>query len=184
MNYAFFLYMLYSNSLRYEMNPFSTGGGGTSPDYLYMLLFSMVVLLTAAAVFSLGVLSDSLLYVIMYCWSRRNPDDQVSMFGFKLKGMYLPWVYIAIRVLMGGDIIMPLLGIFTGHVYYFLVETLPVTHNLTLLSTPVFCVRAVEKLTGFSQQPQQPIPVRGATAAGGIPRGSYQWGGAGRTLGD
>ena len=120
--------------MRYEANPFSTGARGSSADYLYMILFSTLVLLTYAAIFPPTViLSDSLLYVIMYCWSRRELDAQVSLFGMKLKGMYLPWVYVAIRVLMGGDIVMPLVGIVTGHLYYFLAEGLPITHNITLL---------------------------------------------------
>lgn len=57
-----------------------------------------------AYVFDMMVLSDAILYVIMYVWSRREPEGQLSMFGIRFKVVYTPWMYVAIRLIMGGSI--------------------------------------------------------------------------------
>lgn len=113
------VYMLYQNSVRYESSPFNTGARGTSADYLWMLLFTMIPICFLAYLFEIFILSEPLLYVIMYVWSRREPEAQANMFGFKFQATYLPWVYIAFRVLMGNSIVAPLIGIAAGNYYYF-----------------------------------------------------------------
>jgi hypothetical protein len=114
MSFAMHIYMLYQNSMRYESNPFNSGARGTSADYLFMIIFSMGVLCVLGYIFDTMMLSEPLLYVIMYTWSRKEPDAQTNIFGFKFKALYLPWVYVAIRMLMGNSITGPLLGIGCG----------------------------------------------------------------------
>ena len=53
-------------------------------DYLWMLLLSMICLLAVAFYFDILVLSEPILYVIMYVWSRREPDQMLNIFGFKV----------------------------------------------------------------------------------------------------
>ena len=53
-------------------------------DFLWLLLVSMSALLLVAYSFDMMVLSDSILYVIMYMWSRREPDAMLNIFGFKV----------------------------------------------------------------------------------------------------
>lgn len=149
-NFAMHTYVLYENSRRYESNPYNTGAGGNSADYLWMLLFAMTILLAVSYIFDMFVLSEPLLYVILYTWSRREPTAQLSMFGIRFKSVYLPWAYVAIRMIMGGSITQPLLGIAVGHLYYFLVEVMPVSHNYRLIHTPRFCSSAIAYLTGLS----------------------------------
>ncbi len=189
------------------MNPYNTGAGGNSSDYLWMLLFSMMILLAVSYVFDMYVLSEPLLYVILYIWSRREPNAQLSMFGIKFKSVYLPWAYVAIRMIMGGSITQPLLGIVIGHLYYFLVEILPASHNTRVIKTPQFCTTIITKLTGLgpantgmfgaappaaaARQPSFPAPgatpppdgvrQRGNAPANARPA-TYNWG-QGRTLG-
>ena len=171
-NFALHTYVLYENCRRYEMNPFNTGAGGSSADFVWMMLVCMAILLVVAFYFELMVLSEPILYVIMYVWSRREPDAQLSIFGFRFKSLYLPWVYVAIRLIMGGAISEPLLGIAVGHVYYFLIEVLPVTHGYNLIRTPQFCVDLVTYCTG--RTPNIPtaggfgVPVGGAPGAAGV----------------
>lgn len=69
--FAMHLYMLYQNSVRYEENPYNTGAGGTSADYLWMVLCSMGILCVVAYVMDFQVLSEQILFVIMYVYSRR-----------------------------------------------------------------------------------------------------------------
>jgi Derlin-2/3 len=170
-NFAIHTYVLYENCKRYEAFPFNTGAGGTSADFVWMLLVTMSILLVVAYYFDMLILSEPMLYVIMYNWSRREPDQPVGMFGFKFKALYLPWVYVFIRMIMGGKITEPLVGIAVGHFYYFLIEVLPVTHGYNLVRTPKFCIDFVNYVTGIT-------PPRPAGQPGG---GTYT--GIGRTLG-
>lgn len=150
-NFAMHAYVLYENCRRYEASPFNTGAGGNSADFLWLILMSMTLLLALAYFFDMMVLSDAILYVIMYVWSRREPEGQLSMFGFRFKALYTPWVYIAIRLIMGGSITEPLMGIAVGHIYYYLIEVYPVRHGgRSLIQTPRFCISIVERLTGLT----------------------------------
>jgi len=151
-NFAMHTMILYENFRRYESNPFNTGAGGNSADFLYMLLMAMAVLLAVGYYFDMYVLSESLLYVVMYAWSRREPEGQVNIFGFRFKALYLPWIYVAIRLMMGGSVTEPLMGIAVGHLYYYLVEVFPAAHGgrKVIPSTPAFCSSIVEWATGFT----------------------------------
>lgn len=124
-----------------------------------MILFSMFVLLIIGYYFDIFILSEPILYVIMYVWSRKEPDTMSNIFGFKFKSIYLPWVYVGIRMLMGGSVIGPLVGIAVGHLYYFLIEVLPLTHGYNLIHTPQFCMDVMNYVSGSSisssQQQQQ-----------------------------
>lgn len=202
LNFAIHTMVLYENCKRYEANPYNTGAGGNTADFLWMLIVTMAILLACAYVFDLYVLSEPLLYVIMYTWSRREPEAMLNIWGFKFKSIYLPWVYVAIRLVMGGAITEPLMGIAVGHLYYFLVDVMPTVHRINLIKTPKFCVDVVQWATGLTPA-GQPVPGYTATpppraAAGGTPAGAategmrqrgnarpatYNWGGGGRVLG-
>jgi Derlin-2/3 len=181
MNFVIHLYVLYENCRRYESNPFNTGAGGTSADFLYMVVLGMAVFVMLA-IFesSLGlgmqVMSEPILYYILYVWSRKDPETVVNMWGFKFKALYLPWVYMGLRVLMGGSITLMLVGVGVGHLYYFLVDVVPNSHGTALIKTPGWCVDLIERVTGatqpsntgfFAAAPRARQGQDGAAAAGG-----------------
>jgi len=168
-NFAVHTYVLYQNSLRYEVNPFNTGAGGTSADYLWMLMLCMTTLHAVGFLFDMPVLSEPLLYAIMYTWSRKDPDSISNIFGFKFKSLYLPWMYVVIETLMGHPVMGLLLGIAVGHLYYFMVEVLPVTHGYSLINTPQFCMDIINYVTGRSQPTATHSPFAGrAHTLGGV----------------
>ena len=198
--FAMHLYVLYENSLNYERNPFNTGAGGSSADYLYMIVIGMGILLVVDYMQPMFALSEPLLYMIMYVWSRKSPDELRNIFGFQFKSLYLPWVYIAIRMIMGGDIVSPLFGIGTGHMYFFLIEVLPGTPSGdtmgNLIRTPQWAIRLVEIMTARTH-PRFPASSSGASAGSNTtaarggqaaganptpPQNRYNWG-RGQTLG-
>ena len=95
---------------------------GRTGDFVWaMFLMGMI---QAAAAYMLGgipFLSQAMLSALVYVWSREYADTVLSVFGlFNVQGFYWPWVLVALRVLMGGSPIDDLIGIFSGHVYYFL----------------------------------------------------------------
>ena len=172
--FAMHCYVLYENSKRYEVNPFNTGAGGTSSDYLYMLVLGMGFLLLADYVSPLGgVLSEPILYMIMYVWSRRSPDDLINIMSFKFQSVYLPWVYIGMRMIMGGDLLLPLYGLGAGHLYFFLIEVLPGVAGgavaSSLVKTPNWCIRLVEMMTARTQ----PRAASSSSSGGFRPNASY-----------
>jgi Derlin-2/3 len=158
-NFLIHCMVFYENCRRYELNPMNTGAGGNSADFLWMILVTSTVLLAAAYFFDLYLLTEPLLYVIMYIWSRRESFTMVNIFGFTFQAFYLPWVYIAIRLFMGGEITEPLMGIAVGHFYYFLVETFPMWFGFRIIRTPKFCSDLVEYATGFTPVAANPVPV-------------------------
>lgn len=177
--YLFHILMLYQNSLRYEQEPYNTGAYGTSADYLWMLIVGILALYALSLVFGLYYLAEPFLFYILYVCSRRNAEGQTSFFGFKFKTLYVPWVNVAYRLLIGGSLMGPLLGIGVGHLFYFAVEIMPTLHGVTLIKTPHFCISAMEYASGRSV----PVPsVRTQGTAAPVNRGGYNWG-AGRTLG-
>ena len=115
-------------------------------------MLCMTTLHAVGFLFDMPVLSEPLLYVIMYTWSRKDPDSISNMFGFKFKSLYLPWAFVTIRAIMGGSISGPMVGIAVGYLYYFMVEVLPETHGYNLISTPQFCVDIISYVTGRSQR--------------------------------
>ena len=149
-NFAMHVYVLYENCKRYEMNPFNTGGGGNSSDFLWMMIIGMIMIMSMTYFFPMEMLADPIVFYIVYVWSRRSPDTQLSIYGLKLKSLYLPWAFIAIRLIMGGSIVEPLIGIACGHIYYFLVDVLPLSHGYDIIRTPKFCINIAEWYTGNS----------------------------------
>ena len=95
-------------------------------------------------------------------------------------------MYVAIRLVMGGSITEPLLGIGVGHGFYFVSEVLPNTegyHLGPLLRTPGFCVDLIAYCNGG----QRPVntsftPREHEPRAAPQQAQRYQWG-RGRTLG-
>jgi hypothetical protein len=117
--------------------------------------------------------------------------------------MYLPLVYMGIRLLMGGSIVGMVMGAVAGHVYFFVFEVMPREYpnlNVSFLATPSFCIRSTEYFTGMTVPRNVPRPgtaaaagqrnearaTAAAAAAGGARAAAqgtgYQWG-RGRVLG-
>jgi Derlin-2/3 len=176
LNFVFHMFILYENCKRYEADPYNTGAGGSSADMFYMIFFGMVsciILGIYESTLGLGmvVMSEPILFMIIYVWSRKNPENISNMWGVKFKSLYLPWVYCGIRVVMGGSPTLILVGIAIGHLYYFLVEILPNQNGMELIKTPIWCKDLMKWVTGLTQgNPNLYIPPshgREAAAAGG-----------------
>lgn len=186
-NFLMHLYMLYQVSMAYESNAYNTGAGGSSADYLFMSFLGMITLCIIDAFFSLNPLSDAFLYFIMYVRSRRSPDDLMNLWGFKFKALYMPWVYIAFRMLMGASVVSAVGGAVLGHMFYFLVDALPITNGVNLIKTPTLFVDLVAYMSG--RPSVSAAPVRQDDSGSGFARRpgaggttGYNWG-RGRTLG-
>jgi Derlin-2/3 len=87
-------------------------------------------------------MSSSMVFMILYVWSKRNPSTPASLWGFRMEARYLPFAFMALGMLMGNSIVPDVVGLLAGHVYYFIQEVLPETESpmrgWKLLRTPAF----------------------------------------------
>ena len=132
---------LYNQSKSLESTEFE----GRTSDYIFFLLFNAILLLPISYFFNFIVLGRSLIMSIIYLWSRKFPNVQMSFyFGIKFMGMYLPWVLCGFELLLGGVPMQYFAGIFTAHVFYYLTEVMPrVSGKPSFLKTPGFLYRIV-----------------------------------------
>ena len=72
----------------------------------------------------------------------------MSIWGFPVQSLHLPWVLMAFHLFTGGDPFNDLIGVAAGHCYVYLKEVLPDSHGYDLLKTPKLMQLIVDKLNG------------------------------------
>jgi len=205
---VFTIYMLVQFSKQYEAaSPYNTGGGGGTADYAFCMVFGMVLILLTYPVISIylplaPVFTRNLIFYVCYVWSKRNPTAPANIWGIPFKGIYMPFAYLALSVLMGNPYFDIIHGIVVGHIYYFLVDVVPLVYGKDVLHTPQFFIDFFG--LGEYVPPAPAAPARaGGRPMGGIGnntlnppgrvnapndpargnRGGHQWGSGGRALG-
>ena len=143
---------------------------GRAGDMLWMMMATGLVLVGLAYVMGDSpVLSQQMLSVLVYLWSRENSEQVLSIFGlFNVQAFYFPWVLMAMHVLMGGSPIADLVGIGSGHCYYFATDVQGYELRAPSMLRNVF----------DTQSPAQQRIANRQNAFGG-----HQWGGGGQRLG-
>lgn len=74
----------------------------------------------------------------------------------KVQGFYLPWIYVAMDLVMGANPVESLLGIFVGHLYYFFGTLHPMRTGKNFLGTPLWFRNMVENGTSTSRSYSRP----------------------------
>ncbi len=171
-NLVFQLYFFTSFSSKLERNEVFTQTPG---EYLLFLVFQILLLSVLSLILAyptgLPMLGPSLVFGIIYYWSRREPYAELSFFSFNIKGYQFPFALLFFQMLMGGSIWGDLLGLGSGHIYYYLKEVLPQEYGHSWIKAPAFLQRfAVDYLNA-------PRP------AGGMPHQNRNFGGGGQRLG-
>lgn len=169
------MFILSRFSAAMETDPYRTSHVGGTTDFAFALLLMASMCLVAAWAMDMFFMGPTLVFAVLYLWSKRNPEAPTSIWGFRFKGAQLPWALIAFNVLIGGSPVGDLIGVFVGHVYYFLVEVYPLSNGgAQVIKTPAFLIRLVDSATG--QTPQAPGGVAPEVAA-------RRWQGQGQALG-
>ncbi|GAB4838998.1 ER-associated protein degradation protein [Ancistrocladus abbreviatus] len=140
-NFGIRLLMIARYGVQLEQGPFDR----RTADFLWMMIFGSLTLLVLSVIpmFWSPFLGMSLVFMLIYVWSREFPNAQINIYGlFTLKGFYLPWVMLALDVIFGSPLLPDLLGIVAGHLYYFLTVLHPLAGGKNILKTP----RWVEKI--------------------------------------
>ena len=56
--------------------------------------------------------------MILYVWSKNFPTAQVSLYGLlPVQAFYLPFVYLGLSLVLGGNPMHCVLGILSGHMW-------------------------------------------------------------------
>ncbi|KAG6552758.1 hypothetical protein Mapa_005706 [Marchantia paleacea] len=122
-------------------------------DFLYMFIttiFTALALTFAISPLRTFFLSNSLVFMLVYVWSREFATSNVNIMGLaQLKGFYLPWALLAVNTMFGAPFIPDLLGIIIGHIYYFLTVLYPRSTGRYLLLTPQWVHTLVSKYALF-----------------------------------
>lgn len=146
---------------RLEVDPYPLTVGqpvGGTADFAFCAIFGMFTIILISLAMPQLILGPSIVYYFIYVWSKRNPETPVSfMFGLRFKGFYVPFLFAALDLLMGASIIPHIAGIVAGHIFYFLVDVLPMQYGKKYLNTPQFLINWLE---GGEQQPADPAEIR------------------------
>lgn len=199
------LFLLVTFSRNYETSgPFNTGAGGGTADYLFMWIFGAVMMVVTKPVISLvfpvstKLMTRTMIYYVLYVWSKRHPTAPANIWGIAIKAIYLPFAYVIISIFVGAPYRDMVHGIIVGHIYFFLVDVVPHVYGKDVLHTPQFLIDqlGVGNYTpaGVPDAPPAEAP-RGngfaGVGAGGArapepPRaggGGHSWGTGGQRLG-
>ncbi|XP_020833320.1 derlin-3 isoform X5 [Phascolarctos cinereus] len=106
-------------------------------SFFFNMLFLFQLFGLLASLFFLG---QAFTIMLVYVWSRRNPDLRMNFFGLlNFQAPFLPWVLMGFSLLLGNSVLVDLLGIAVGHIYYFLEDVFPnQPGGKKLLLTPSF----------------------------------------------
>ena len=104
---------------------------GRSPArFSWIMLLAAVGILILAPFVGLEFLGTPLNNVMVYLWSRRNPNVLMSLFGLvTFKAPYMPWIMLSIHMVMSSMVPKDdLVGIFVGHGKFFCCGGIPLVH--------------------------------------------------------
>lgn len=143
MNFAisFLMILRYSPQLESALTQHNPG------EFAFMFLVSMPLLVLSSLLIPMAFCSSSLVFVILYVWSRTFQSSRVSFYGLiTIDAFYLPWALLGSRLLFGDRIenLLPeLAGIGVGHLYHFITSVYPSTYGNHVMKCPLWLTTAM-----------------------------------------
>lgn len=110
---------------RYSKNLEEDHYRGKTAEYVIFFLFSIILILIASTILSTIWTSFSFVQVIIYVWSRRNPNTLVSILGYVFRAPYIPYVFLGLDFFFNQSVMDNFIGLLVGHCYYFLEDVFP-----------------------------------------------------------
>ncbi|KAL6221896.1 hypothetical protein ACLB2K_005288 [Fragaria x ananassa] len=163
-NFGIRLLMIARYGVQLEKGPFERRTG----DFLWMMIFGALTLLGLSAIpmFWSPFLGISLVFMLVYVWSREYPNANINLYGLvQLKAFYFPWAMLALDVIFGSPIWPDLLGIIAGHLYHFLTVLHPLAGGKNILKTPRWVHKIVARYRIGAPPPTSRSQPTGAAAA-------------------
>ena len=191
-SYIINMFFLYRHMKQLEEEEFR----GRRADLIWMLVLLCVGILILGGIGHQVFLSEALLMSILYVWSRKFPDVNMTfMFGLRFKSQYLVWVLTIYHFILGAPIWQDVIGIVCGHIYWFCADVLPRTHDVNVVGAPMLLQRlvpntgvaGVQYMNGQFEAHAPENPLRPNNAGGAQQEGQlfhrHNWG-AGHRLGE
>jgi len=174
--FSFFYFLSLMMVFRYCKSLEEEHYRGRTAEFLLFFGFSAGSILAISAALSQPWTAPAFKQVMVYLWARRNPHTLLSVFGLVVRAPYLPYVFLVLGFLMDGSIMSDLIGIFVGHVYYFLMDIFPRQEGgFEILSTPEFMKRYFNESYRPVEESRR-APTVSEAPAGDLP-GGYDFGG-------
>lgn len=143
-DFLFYLFFLTRYTRMLEEGSFR----GRKADMIWMLFYGAVFLILAAPFVHMLFLGSSLVFMMVYVWSRRNPEVRLSFLGmFTFTAPYLPWVMLGFSLVINSHFpVGDALGIVIGHIYYFFEDVYPITSRTgrRYFAAPAFLTRLLD----------------------------------------
>jgi len=137
LNIDFFFHMFFL--VHYSTNLEQGSFRGRTADMVFMLLFGAACMLLVAPFSEVYFLGSSLSFMMVYVWGRRNPNARLNFLSlFDFNAPYLPWVLLGCSYIMAHNVVVDLIGIAIGHLYYYFEDVYPTQFSRRPLKTPVF----------------------------------------------
>jgi len=152
-NFLIYLMMIYQKLSKFENE---AKENRKYADFAYMIFIVLVTIHLFTFLIQQGLfLCMELIFALIYIDCKRNPEQEVVLYFWKMKNAHLPWAMLLLSVVTGGSIISDLVGIATGHIFYFLKDLTPVMYGWDIFKTPQFLVNWLDKPPQRVVQSQQ-----------------------------
>ena len=108
-------------------------------QFAFVLIMISIVSMTICSFVHPFYVGYTLNQALTYILSKLHPDLMFSIIIFNVPARYMPIVHLVLGFIINGSIIVPLLGMITGHiVYYFLYLLQLITRKALFRVTPIF----------------------------------------------
>ncbi|XP_022257313.1 derlin-2-like isoform X2 [Limulus polyphemus] len=122
---------------------------GQTADFFFMFVFGGSIMIIIAIFANFPFLGQGFTMMVTYIWSRKNSYYRMNIFGLlHIQAIFLPWILLLFSFLLGNSILVDLMGIGIGHLYYYLEDVFPnQAEGYQILRTPYFiCINVTEGL--------------------------------------
>ncbi|TID21187.1 hypothetical protein CANINC_003467 [Pichia inconspicua] len=136
----------------------------SSRNFLWMIFILVIMInLYSILVTNLALFGPTLKDVLLYIWTKKNTDVEVSFIFFTVKGDWIPWISVFSDMAFMGyydSKVLPikLAGIIIGHIFWFIDTQIPILHKCQSPFTPIWELKLLKNLIengGQQEQEQQ-----------------------------
>ena len=135
---------------RYMYSLETTSFRNKPADFITFIFLGCCLFLVASYMLGLQNTSGSVSTMMLYLWSRKNPNIELSFLDvFHFRSCFLPYFLFLMTLLFGNDVTLDLMGILAGHIYYFcedVVPRVPETRSKKVLQAPRWLKRLCDFL--------------------------------------
>lgn len=144
MPFIFKMFLLTRSMMNLEAGHFF-GSSAATAEMAFLMLFGATFMIAFSYFWPFPFLGMSLIFMVLYVWSRKEPYTVVTFWGFAFQAWQYPFVLMVLGILLGGNPVLDILGIVIGHIFHFLTDVFPRQYGSVILKTPQFMYDLFER---------------------------------------